>query len=275
MSNYYRSWPITLLLTLISLPLLIMFIFQIIDNFTNPAPGGIWPSSFTLEHWRFLWETPKTGESYIWTVTFNTFIFASTTSIMVTSLSMTSGYVLSRLDIPGRKIFLAGLIMLHAFPTISLIVAIFLTLQIMGLYNTLLGVILVKSALELPFGVWIMKGFYDTVPWEIEMAGIQDGASRFTVWRKLILPQVQPGIAALLIFSFLSGWSEFVLPLVLAPSSDVQVLSTYLSALILDDNKFDFNLFKSVGTFYAIPVIIIYIVLQKKLMNIYGGGTKG
>ena len=107
------------------------------------------------------------------------------------------------------------------------------------------------------------------------MAGIQDGASRFTVWRKLILPQVQPGIAALLIFSFLSGWSEFVLPLVLAPSSDVQVLSTYLSALILDDNKFDFNLFKSVGTFYAIPVIIIYIVFQKKLMNIYGGGTKG
>ena len=65
MNNYYRSWPITLLLTLISLPLLIMFIFQIIDNFTNPAPGGIWPSSFTLEHWRFLWETPKTGESYI------------------------------------------------------------------------------------------------------------------------------------------------------------------------------------------------------------------
>ena len=275
MNNYYRSWPITLLLTLISLPLLIMFIFQLIDNFTNPAPGGIWPSSFTLEHWRFLWETPKTGESYIWTVTFNTFIFASTTAIMVTSLSMTSGYVLSRLDIPGRKIFLAGLIMLHAFPTISLIVAIFLTLQIMGLYNTLLGVILVKSALELPFGVWIMKGFYDTVPWEIEMAGIQDGASRFTVWRKIILPQVQPGIAARLIFSFLSGWSEFVLPLVLAPSSDVQVLSTYLSALILDDNKFDFNLFKSVGTFYALPVIIIYIVFQKKLMNIYGGGTKG
>ena len=88
MNNYYRSWPITLLLTLISLPLLIMFIFQIIDNFTNPAPGGIWPSSFTIEHWRFLWETPKTGESYIWTVTFNTFIFASTTSVMVTTLSM-------------------------------------------------------------------------------------------------------------------------------------------------------------------------------------------
>ena len=95
MNNYYRSWPITLLLTLISLPLLIMFIFQIIDNFTNPAPGGIWPSSFTLEHWRFLWETPKTGESYIWTVTFNTFIFASTTSFEYILLATNGG--------PGRS----------------------------------------------------------------------------------------------------------------------------------------------------------------------------
>ena len=66
-----------------------------------------------------------------------------------------------------------------------------------GLYNSLAGVILVKAALDLPLGIWIMKGFYDTVPWEIEMAGIQDGASRFTVWRRLVLPQVRPALLAL------------------------------------------------------------------------------
>jgi inositol-phosphate transport system permease protein len=145
----------------------------------------------------------------------------------------------------------------------------------LGLYDTLIGVIVVKTALELPFGIWIMKGFYDTVPWEIEMAGVQDGASRFTVWRKLVLPQVQPGLAALLIFSFLSGWSEFVLPLVLAPGSDAQVLATYMNALIQDDAKAEFDLFKAVGMIYALPVILIYIIFQKKLMNIYGGGSKG
>ena len=134
---------------------------------------------------------------------------------------------------------------------------------------------MVKTALELPLGIWIMKGFYDTVPWEIEMAGVQDGASRAMVWWHLVLPQVQPGLMALILFSFLSGWSEYILPQVLAPGSDARVLSTYLSSLILDDTKADFNLFKAVGLFYATPVVVIYLLFQKHLMNIYGGGTKG
>lgn len=275
MNTNFKSWPVILILSVVSIPLLIMFTFQVIDTFTNPYPGSIWPQSITFEHWSFLWEEPASGRSSIWAVTWNTFVFAGSTAIAVTSISLTSAYALSRLNFPARRFFLGGLIMLHAFPTITLIIAIFLILQFLGLYNSLIGVILVKSALELPFGIWIIKGFYDSVPWEIEMAGVQDGASRFTVWWKLVLPQVQPGLAALLIFSFLSGWSEFVLPLVLAPGNEAQVLSTYLSALIFDDAKPDFNLFKSVGMFYAIPVILIYLVFQKKLMNIYGGGTKG
>ena len=120
-----------------------------------------------------------------------------------------------------------------------------------------------------------MKGFYDTVPWEIEMAGIQDGASRFIVWRKLVLPQVRPAIVALGIFSFLAGWSEFILPLVLAPDNDVQVLSVYLAALIADDNNFDMALFKSVGVFYVLPVIVLFLFFQKKLTSMYSRGTKG
>jgi len=275
MNANFKSWPVVLILSLVSLPLLIMFVFQVVDTFTNPYPGSIWPQSFTIEHWRFLWEKPEAGRASIWGVTWNTFVFASTTAMAVTAISLTSAYALSRLNFPARRFFLGGLIILHAFPTITLIIAIFLILQFLGLYDSLVGVILVKSALELPFGIWIMKGFYDNVPWEIEMAGVQDGASRFTVWWKLVLPQVQPGLSAILIFSFLSGWSEFVLPLVLAPGNEAQVLSTYLSALISDDTKPDFNLFKSVGMFYAIPVILIYLVFQKKLMNIYGGGTKG
>ncbi|ASJ73394.1 carbohydrate ABC transporter permease [Granulosicoccus antarcticus] len=275
MHSNFKSWPVIVILTVVSLPLLIMFVFQIVDTFTNPYPGSIWPQTFTLEHWRFLWEKPDTGRANIWAVTWNTFVFAGATAIAVTSISLTAAYALSRLNFPARRFFLAGLIVLHAFPTITLIIAIFLILQYLGLYDSLIGVILVKSALELPFGIWIMKGFYDTVPWEIEMAGVQDGASRLTVWWKLVLPQVQPGLSALLIFSFLSGWSEFILPLVLAPGNEAQVLSTYLSALILDDTKPDFNLFKSVGMFYAIPVIVIYLIFQNKLMNIYGGGSKG
>lgn len=275
MTANFRSLPVILLLTIVSLPLVIMYAFTIVDTFTNTEPGSLMPNEFTTEHWRFLW-SPDVGRGSVWVSTVNTFIFASTTALIVSGISLTAAYALSRLEFPARRFFLAGIIILHAFPTITLIIAIFLILQLLGLFDTLIGVIMVKTALELPFGIWIMKGFYDTVPWEIEMAGVQDGASRFMVWRKLVLPQVQPGLAALLIFSFLSGWSEFILPLVLAPGSDAQVLSTYLAYFLLDDSlEVDFNLFKSVGLFYAVPVILIYLVFQKKLMNIYGGGSKG
>lgn len=264
-----------LILTLISAPLVIMYVFQIVDSFTTRAPGSIIPNGITFEHWRFLGGPIRPNTPNVWELAFNTLVFASVTALLVTMVSLTAGYALSRLAMPGRAFFLGGLIVLHAFPTITLIVAVFLVLQYMGLYDSLTGVILVKVAFELPFGIWIMKGFYDTVPWEIEMAGIADGASRFTVWRRLVLPQVQPGLAALLIFSFLSGWSEFILPLVLAPGNAPQVLATYLAALIADDRFADFSLFKAVSIFYAAPVLIIYIVFQRKLMNIYGGGTKG
>lgn len=120
-----------------------------------------------------------------------------------------------------------------------------------------------------------MKCFCDTVSWEIEIAGVQDGASRLRVWWELVLPQVKPGLFAPPIISFLSGWSECVLPLVLAPGSSTQVLATYMNAVIRDDATADFGLFKAIGMFYSIPVIVIDLLFQKQLMNNCGGGTKG
>lgn len=275
MRHNFRNWPVLAVLALLSAPLVIMYVYQVVDAISLRDPDSFLPRAFSFENFRFLWETVDTGRAGIWRVTLNTFVFAAVSSAVVCAVSLTSAYALSRLNFPARRFFLAGLIVLHAFPTVTLIIAIFLILQMMGLYDTLVGVIIVKTALELPFGIWIMKGFYDTVPWEIEMAGVVDGANRFTVWRKLVLPQVQPGLMAIAIFSFLSGWSEYILPMVLAPGSGAQVLSTYMQAVIADDANMDFGLYKAVGLFYALPVVLIYLVFQKKLMNIYGGGTKG
>lgn len=274
MSGNYRKWPIILFLAVLTAPLILMYTYLFVDTVTNSPVGSMIPNEFTLEHWRFLTETLP-GRPSIWLATWNTFVFATITTVIVLVVSSSAGYALSRLQLPMRSFFLGGILVLHAFPTVTLLIAIFLILQMVGLYNTLSGIILVKIALELPFGIWIMKGFYDTVPWEIEMAGIQDGATRFQVWIKLVLPNVKPAIMALGIFSFLAGWSEFILPLVLAPGNNVQVLSVYLAAIIADDNNFDIGLFKSVGVFYVLPVIIMFVFFQNKLMNIYSGGTTG
>ena len=274
MSHNYNKWRILIILSLATIPIFLMYSFLILDTFTDTEPGSIVPNKITLEHWRFLFQNIE-GKTGIWHVTLNTIIFASSVMLMVLFVSSTAGYAISRLNIPFRKEFLAGVLLLHAFPSITLIIAIFLILQMLGLYNSLFGVIIVMTSLQLPLGIWIMKGFYDTVPWEIEMAGLQDGASRFRVWYSLVLPQVRPGLIALGVFSFLAGWSEYILPTVLAPANNVQVLSGYLASLIADDQHFDFNLFKSVGLFYALPVVFLYLFFQDKLMNIYGGGTKG
>ncbi len=274
MDDRTRARLLTVLLGIVSLPILVMYAWLFVDSIAEVNPDGIWPTDFTLRNWRFLYETIE-GHPSIWPVTLNTFVFALSTVAIVVTLSATAGYALSRLNFPLRAHVLGGVLLLHAFPSVTLLIAIFLTLHMLGLYDTLLGVILVKATLELPFGIWVMKGFYDQVPWEIEMAGLQDGASRFQVWYKLVLPQIGPGIAALAIFSFLAGWSEYVLPLVLAPSSDVKLLSVYLAGLMQDDYLSDFGLFKAVGVFYIVPVMAFYLFTQDKLANIYGGGNKG
>lgn len=273
-SANFSSLPVILLLTLLSLPLVLMYAYLFLDTLGNSDAGTLFPTDFTLRHWSFLWET-RPGKPNIWLVTVNTVIFTCCITALTLIVSSMAGYVLSRLNVPARGFFLAGVMVLHAFPSVTLIIAIFIVLQYIGLYNSLIGVILVKAAVEMPLGIWLMKGFYDTVPWEIEIAGTVDGASRFTVWRRLVLPQIKPAIMALGLFSFLSGWSEFIMPQVLAPGAKVQVLSVYLAGMVADDNNFDFGTFKAVGVFYIVPVLILYAFFQKHLMNIYGGGTKG
>jgi len=274
MEDRRTNWPLTIFLLIVSAPIIIMYLWLFIDSISEINIESIWPQKFTLRNWRFLTEEIA-GHGSVWTATLNTLIFATSVVTIVVVLSSTAGYALSRLKFPFRSPFLCFVLLLHSFPSVTLIISIFLMLRMIGLYDTLIGVILVKAALELPFGIWIMKGFYDTVPWEIEMAGLQDGASRFQVWYKLVLPQVMPGAAALAIFSFMAGWSEFVLPLILAPSSATLLLSVYLAGLMIDDYLSDFGLFKVVGLFYVVPVMIFYLFTQDKLMNIYGGGTKG
>ena len=274
MEKHNSSRIPTTILFILSLPIFILNFFFFLDVFTVPSPDSIWPESFTLVHWRFLTET-LSGKPSIWITTLNTLIFSGCVVTIVLVFSSTAGYALSRLKMPYRSQLLGTVLLLHSFPSVSLLIAIFIILQMIGLYDTLIGVIIIKASLELPFGIWIMKGFYDTVPWEIEMSGVQDGASRFTVWYKLILPQIYPGLAALSIFSFISSWGEYVLPFVLAPSAERQTLSVYLAGLLSETTAVDYGLLKAVGLFYMIPVMIFYIFTQEKLMNIYGGGSKG
>jgi len=268
-----RAWVPWLLLIPLTLPLVVLYAWLFLASWSD-GMEGLRPLGWTWDNWSFLW----TSDPYlpnIWALTANTLLFAALVTLGEVGLASTAAYALSRLHVPARRLWLGLLIVLHAFPSITLLVAIFLLLRYLGLYDTLIGVVLVKIALDLPFHVWVLKGFYDQVPWDYEMAAMVDGASRFTVWRRVVLPLVKPGLLASGVFAFLSGWSEFLLPYVLAPGMETQTLPVFLSSLMSQGDVADYGMVAAVAVFYMVPVLLVYVLMQRYLLALYTGGVKG
>ena len=266
-------------LILFTLPIVVLYAWLTYSSFF-PRMEGLRPvGGFTLENWRFLW-APETVEQLrnkppIIPLTINTFLFAISSALVVLLVSSMAGYALSRLNFPGRRTILGGVLLLHAFPSVTLLIATFIVLRQLGLYDTLLGVILVKAAFELPLGIWLMKGFFDTVPWELEMAALVDGAGRITTWWRIVMPLVRPGLLALGLLAFVTGWNEFLLPFVFMPSGTQATLSQLVRALLGEGRFVDYGLLTAVGLYYVAPVLLLFLFAQEHLMKIYGGGVKG
>ncbi len=265
-------------------PMLLMYSMLFLGSVSSQMEGIV-PKDFTLEKWSFL----KTGEinlpgselvteslfPSVYKITFNTLLLAIGVSAIEVLISSLAGYAISRYKFRGRSTFLKLILVLHAFPSISLLIALYFVLRELNLLNSIIGVILTKAALEMPLGIWVMKGFYDSIPWELEMAALVDGLSRLKAWVKVILPNVKPGIAALSIFAFLSGWSEFIFILTFIYKETNWTLSMLIRAVIGDWRFVDYNLLAALSLYYMIPVLIFYIFTQKYLMKITLGGVKG
>jgi inositol-phosphate transport system permease protein len=264
--------PYLLLLGLTS-PLLLGYGWLVIATFSR-STYGLTPDSLTLDNWQFLWNFGSWRES-IWGVTLNTVVLALGLAVVVVVLSALAGYSLSRLDFLGRRGFMSLTLILHAFPSVTLLIAIYFVLRALQLYNTIQGVILVKVALELPLGMWLMKGFFDNVPWDIERAAMVDGASRVRIWWQIMLPLIRPGIAALAIFSFISGWNEFLIPYTFILNRQQATLAVYLQQLVGDSRFVNYGQVAAIGLFQLLPVLLFFLFTQRYLLSIYAGGVKG
>jgi inositol-phosphate transport system permease protein len=226
-----------------------------------------------LDNWRFLWQ-PVGGRPPVSVAIVNSLLFAVLVAAVELLVASMAAYALARMSFPGRRWYLGLILVLHAFPAVSLLIAIFYILRLLRLFDTLTGVILVKAALELPLGIWLLKGFFDHLSWEMEMAALVDGMSRWGVFWKVALPLIRPGLLALGTFALLSAWGEFILPYTLIISSQRTLMSSYLQTF-LTEGYADFGMVAAVGIVYVAPVIAIFLVGQRYLLNIYGGGVKG
>ncbi len=268
-----RIFLFILIMFAITSPIILSYAWLILRSFSVDMNGFI-PTKLTIKNWRFLWSEIK-GYPNIWKTTFNTAFVA--VMVMLLEMIMTSmgGYALSRFDFPGRTSMMKFILVLHAFPSVSLMVAIYYVLKYLNMLDNLWGIILLKAALETPWATWVMKGFYDGIPWEMEWAGLVDGYSRFQVWRKIILPLVKPGVAVTAVFAFLSGWSEFIFINTFIFSQEFWTLSKYVKATIGDFRFADYGLLSAVGVFYALPTIILFFFVSKYMIKLTIGGVKG
>ena len=262
-----------LLLVLLSLPILVGY-FWLFESSISTRTFGLRAEGLTLENWRFLVEPIRSRPS-IWQVLLSTLAFAIPLALLDMTISSMAGYALSRLRFPGRRMFLSFTIILHAFPSATLLIAIFFVLRAVRLYDSILGVVLVSVSLGLPLGIWLMKGFFDGVSWDMEMAALIDGCSRLRAWWSVILPVVRPGLAALLVFSFLGGWGAYIIPYTFLVTASIQPISVYLQSLTGDYTFVNYGVVTAVGLFQLIPVVIFYTFAQRSLLNLYSGGMKG
>lgn len=252
------------------------------------AAGLAWTilPHLNAQNWRFLWNASVADElkgqsgiggkfPNVWVAFANSLALALAQTVTVVVVSTLAGYYLSRFDFPGRSAYLKGLLVLHAFPAMTLIIPIFLIMHWVGLLDTLTGVILVMAALELPFAIFVMKGFFDAVPWDIEMSAMTDGASRRQAFRLVVLPQVRGGLIAVGVFSFLRGWEEYVFVSTLLFEKSNWTMSLYLRWMYEDLMGVDYALVSAIGVFYVLPSFILYVACQKYLSQMSIGGIKG
>ncbi len=260
------------------IPILVGYAWLLLATFTRRTEGLKPVGGFTLENWDFL------DDSEIWLATRNSFIVAMLTVIIVTSVSASCGYALSRISFPGRRVLLSGTMMLHAFRPEMLIVGTFQVLlfaggvPLIGQYigfNTMGGVALTLVTIELPLGIWLMKGFMDGISWEVERAALIDGASRFRVFWQILFPQVRPGLAAIGILMFIQGWNAYLIPQTFTIGTKVTTLSVFLNQFSGDTSFQSWNRVAALGMFQLVPVLIFFLFTQQRLMQALGSGVKG
>ena len=143
------------------------------------------------------------------------------------------------------------------------------------LLNSIPGVFLVKAALMLPLAIWVMKGFYDSISWDVEMSALVDGATRMQAWSTVMFPQVMPGIASISIFAFIYGWSEYIYVITFIQDKDSWTLASYINTIVGDFRFLDYGLLSATALFYIAPVLLFFFFTQKYLMRVTIGGTKG
>ncbi|HNX48875.1 MAG TPA: sugar ABC transporter permease [Thermoanaerobaculaceae bacterium] len=206
----------------------------------------------------------------------NSLVVASATTLLGVFLACTAAYAFSRFRFPGRRAGMMSFLVAQMFPgTLMLIPLYIIIVKWLGLGSSWLALILVYSTTSIPFCVWMLKGYFDTIPKELEESALMDGASVQTVFMKIILPLAKPAIAITALFSFMTGWNEFILGATFMNKESMYTAPVGLRFFVAGFSQ-QWGFFAAGAIVTAIPVLVLFLVLQKYLVSgLTAGAVKG
>ncbi|MFN2549278.1 MAG: sugar ABC transporter permease [Myxococcales bacterium] len=206
----------------------------------------------------------------------NSVIVAIFTTILGIFLSCTAAYAFSRFKFPGRRAGMMGFLVSQMFPgTLMLIPLYIIMVQVLGLGSTRLGLVIVYATTSIPFSVWMLKGYFDTIPRELEEAAIIEGASAGTIFWRIVLPLAKPAVAITALFSFMTAWNEFILAATFMDKESMYTAPVGLRFFVGGFSQ-QWGYFAAGSIIVSIPVVLLFLYLQKYLVSgLTAGSVKG
>ncbi len=208
---------------------------------------------------------------WIW----NSAAITITVSTIGVVIAATGAYAFSRWRFPGRRPLLIFLLTTQMLPASMLLIPIYVIVAQLNLTNNVIGLVLAYTSTAVPFSIWILKGYYDTIPPDLEEAGMVDGCTRMEAFYRIILPLSTPALSIVFLFNFLASWSEFLVAKVILQANQVMTWPLGLNELIGTFNT-DWGKYAAGSVFVTIPVLLLFLWQSKYLISgLTLGSVKG
>ncbi len=256
------------LLAVCGFPLLFMFMTTLKpDGEIISATPTLFTSNPHLEHYYRLFAQTK-----FLTYFRNSIVVAGSATLLCVTVATLAGYAITRFRFRGREGIAGIMLFTYMFAPIMIIVPFFILMRGYGLTNSHVGLVLAYTTFALPFSMWLLRSFFQSIPIELEQAAMTDGASRPQAVLYVIVPLALPGIIAVSIFSFIVAWNDYIFTRVLITSNELKTLPVGISDLV-NSTLIDWGMILAGGVVITIPALLFFIMIQRYLISGWGAGA--
>lgn len=205
----------------------------------------------------------------------NSIIIASGSTVISMFCGIPAAYALARMKFKGQTVFLGFIIVSQMFAPVVLLIGIYKVMQVLGLTNSLLGLIFMNAAFNQAFTIWLLRGTFLSISAEMEQAATIDGCNRMQAMFKVLLPVAAPGIVTTLIFIFINAWNEYTVALCLISTEPTKPLTVGVN-IFNGYNIIEWQYLFAASVFAIVPVVILFMSIEKNLTSgLTAGGVKG